>query len=129
VQPWLPVPPNYTSINVKAEEPEPNSVLDWYQTLIHLKKKVPALAQGSNTMLDTSNTKVLSWLRQTPGAPAVVVSVNFTADAQVVDLSASNTKLPGASLHTLLKTPSAADPTSPSHIELGPFGAYIGELR
>ena len=129
VQPWLPVPPNYTSINVKAEEPEPNSVLDWYQTLIHLKKKVPALAQGSNTMLDTSNTKVLSWLRQTPGAPAVVVSVNFTADAQVVDLSASNTKLPGASLHTLLKTPSATDPTSPSHIELGPFGAYIGELR
>jgi alpha-glucosidase len=129
VQPWLPVPPNYTSINVKAEESTPNSIFDWYQSLIHLKKTVPAMAQGSNTMLDTSNTKVLSWLRQAPGGAAVVVSVNFTADPQVVDLSASDMKLPGASLHTLLKTPGATDPTSPSHIELGPFGAYIGELR
>ncbi len=38
-------------------------------------------------MLDTGNTKVLSWLRQAPGAPAVVVSVNFTADPQTVSLS------------------------------------------
>jgi enediyne biosynthesis protein E4 len=38
-------------------------------------------------MLDTENTKVLSWLRQAPGAPQVVVSVNFTAEPQTVNLS------------------------------------------
>jgi len=45
----------------------------------------PALAQGDNVMLDNTNTKVLSWMRQTTGAPGVVVSLNFTADPQTVN--------------------------------------------
>ncbi len=49
-------------------------MLAWYQTLIQLKKTNPAFAHGDNVMLDTTNTKVLSWMRQTAGAPTVVVS-------------------------------------------------------
>jgi alpha-glucosidase len=126
VTPWLPVPPTYTTVNVKAEETEPDSLLDWYKTLIHLKKAVPALAHGENVMLDTANTKVLSWLRQSPGAPSVVVSVNFTADPQTVSLTVPNSS---SSVKTLLKTPGAPDPASLGQIQLGPFGVYIGEVR
>ncbi|MGD0858843.1 MAG: alpha-glucosidase [Terracidiphilus sp.] len=82
--PWLPAPPSAAAINVLAEKNDPNSLLAWYRSLIRLKKTSPALAQGENTMLDTANAKVLSWLRQAPGAPAVVVSVNFTAEPQTV---------------------------------------------
>jgi alpha-glucosidase len=77
-------------------------------------------------MLDTANTKVLSWLRQTPGAPAVVVSVNFTAEPQTVKLMVPGS---GDKTRTLLKTPGAPDPAGLGQIELGPFGVYIGEVK
>jgi alpha-glucosidase len=126
VTPWLPVPPTFTTVNVKAEESKPGSLLDWYKTLIRLKKTNPAFAHGDNVMLDTNNTKVLSWMRQTSGAPSVVVSVNFTADPQTVSLTIPNSQ---GSVKTLLKTPGAADPASINQIQLGPFGVYIGELQ
>jgi alpha-glucosidase len=124
--PWLPVPQSAVTINVKAEKDDPNSLLAWYQSLIHLKKTNPALAHGKNVMLDTANAKVLSWLRQAPGEPPVVVSVNFTSEAQKVSLS-----VPGASAktRTLLKTPGAADPVRLDQIELGPYEVYIGEVQ
>ncbi|MGO9336440.1 MAG: alpha-amylase family glycosyl hydrolase [Terracidiphilus sp.] len=126
VTPWLPVPPTYTTVNVKAEEGKPDSLFTWYQTLIRLKKTNPAFAHGDNVMLDTSNTKVLSWMRQTAGAPSVVVSVNFTADPQTVSLNVPNS---GGAVKTLLKTPSAQDPASIGQIQLGPYGVYIGEVQ
>jgi len=124
--PWLPVPPTYTAVNVKAEQDDPNSLFSWYQTLIRLKKALPALAEGQMEMLDTSNTKVLSWMRQTTGAAAVVVSVNFTAEPQTVYLSVPGS---GGKVKTLLKTPGAADPEWIGQFQLGPYGVYIGELQ
>jgi alpha-glucosidase len=124
--PWLPVPPSFTKVNVEVEKTDLNSLFAWYQRLIRLKKMNLAMAQGQNIMLDTENTKVLSWMRQAPGAPAVVVSVNFTADPQTVNL-----RVPGSSgkTRTLLKTPGEADPASLDQIMLGPFGVYIGQVQ
>ena len=126
VTPWLPVPPTYATVNVKTEETDPNSLLAWYEKLIRMKKTNPAIAQGDNVMLDNTNTKVLSWMRQTTGAPGVVVSLNFTADPQTVNLSVSGAK---GSVKTLLKTPGAADPASLGQIQLGPFGVWVGEVQ
>jgi alpha-glucosidase len=125
-KPWLPIPPDYTTVNVKAEEAAPDSLFAWYQALIRLKKTNPALAAGPETLLDNENPKVLSWVRQASGNLSVVVSVNFTAEPQSVSLSVPG---PGATLKTLLKTPGAPDPVSLQAIQLGPFGVYIGELR
>jgi alpha-glucosidase len=80
-------------------------------------------------MLDTENNKVLSWTRQAPGASQVVVSVNFTAEPQTVNLATSGADHAPARLKTLLKTPGAVDPVSLDRIELGPFGVYIGEVQ
>jgi alpha-glucosidase len=124
--PWLPVPPSAASINVEAEKSDPNSLLAWYQSLIRLKKANPAFAQGNDTMLDTANTKVLSWMRQAPGAPVVVVSVNFTAEPQTVYLSVPGS---GGKTKTLLKTPGAPDPAWLGQFQLGPYGVYIGEVE
>jgi len=124
--PWLPVPPSFADINVQVEKNDPNSLLAWYRSLIRLKKTTPALAHGENVMLDTGNTKVLSWLRQTPGAPAVVVSVNFTAEPQTVSLSVPGA---GGKTRTLLKSPGAADPAWLGQFQLLPFGVYVGEVE
>jgi alpha-glucosidase len=125
-KPWLPVPSSADKVNVEVEKVNPNSLFAWYQSLIRLKKTNPAIVQGENVMLDTTNSKVLSWMRQTPGAPPVVISVNFTPDSQAVSLTVPN---PSAKLKTLLKTPGARSPTSLSQIKLGPFGVYVGEVQ
>ena len=127
-RPWLPVPPSASEINVKLEERDPNSLLAWYRALIKLKKTNPALAAGVNVMLDRSNDKVLSWNRVASGAGTVVVSVNFTAEQQIVNLSGEVEPKSG-SLHTLLKSSESRDPVSLDHIELGPFGVFIGDIR
>ena len=127
--PWLPVPPSAATINVKAEEGDPNSMLAWYKALIRLKKTIPALEDGANIMLDTENTKVLSWMRQAPGAPQVIVTMNFTAERQIVDLTIGGAGMHAPKLKTLLITPGAADPVALNRIELAPYGVYIGEIQ
>ncbi len=125
-QTWLPIPPDYASVNVKSEQSDPDSLFAWYQTLIRFKKTNPALSAGDDTLIDNDNPHVLSWVRQAAGAPVVVVTVNFTADPQTVNLT-----LPGggSGLQTLLKTPGAPDSTSAKSIQLGPFGVYIGQVK
>ena len=123
---WLPLAPDYTLVNVKSEEANPDSLLAWYEALIRLKKTNPALASGTETMLDPDNPNVLSWVRKGSDNLSVVVSVNFKPEPQTVSLSVPG---PGATLKTLLKTPGGADPVSLQAIQLGPFGVYIGELR
>ena len=125
--PWLPVPPTASAVNVKAEEREPDSMLAGYRALIHLKKTTPAQERGANTMLDTKNTQVPSWNRHAPGAPVVLVSLNFTAEPQTVNLAGVGV---GAKqkLQTVLKSPRGSDPSGPNHIELAPFGVYVGPI-
>jgi alpha-glucosidase len=127
-KPWLPVPPNKAEINVKAEEADPNSLLNWYEALIKLKKTNPVLASGENVMLNTDDTKVLSWIRKGSGK-AVVVATNFTAEPQTVNLSGASAGVTGTKVKTLLKTPGAADPVGIDKVELGAFGVYIGEVQ
>jgi len=125
--PWLPVPPSAVTINVTAEERDPSSLLAWYRNLIRLKKTVPALESGANVMLDTENTKVLSWKREIAGRPPVVVALNFTGEPQTVNLEGAG--LADGSVVTLLKSPGATDPTTLKSIPLGPYGVYIGQLK
>ncbi len=127
--PWLPVPPSADSVNVRAEETDPDSLFAWYKALIRLKKTIPAFEFGANIMLDTENTKVLSWMRRVPGAPQVIVSVNFTDDPQTVNLASTGAGLRAERLKTLLKSPGMTDPKSLDQIALAPFGVYIGEVR
>ena len=127
--PWLPVPPSAATINVEAAKADPKSLLAWYKSLIRLKKTNPAFANGANLMLDTENTKVLSWMRQAPGAAEAVVAVNFTAEPQTVNLAASGAGLQAAHLKTLLKTPGGPVPRSLAAIKLGAYGVYIGEVQ
>jgi alpha-glucosidase len=129
VKTWLPIPPSYKTVNVAAEEHNPNSMLHWYQQLIALKEHDPALHAGAETMLDTSNDQVFSWLRKASDGEAVVVACNFTAEPQTANLNLNAQGIQSAQVKTLLKTPGAPDPQSLDQVQLGPYGVYIGEVR
>ncbi len=129
VKTWLPIPQDSKTINVAAEEHEPNSMLHWYQQIIALKKHNMALHAGGETMLNTSDDHVLSWLRKASDGGAVVVACNFTDQPQKVKFDLSGQGVRGTRLRTLLKTPGAADPASLASVSLGPFGVYVGQVQ
>jgi alpha-glucosidase len=127
--PWLPVPPSAATINVATQRNDPNSLFAWCQSLIRLKKTVPAFESGANIMLDRENNKVLSWMRQAHGTAQVVVCVNFTAEPQTVNLAIGGAGVKPRHAKTRLKSPGAVNPASLGAINLGPFGVYIGEVQ
>jgi alpha-glucosidase len=129
VRTWLPIPPDYEQINVSSEEHQPDSMLHWYQQLIALKKQDPALHDGAETMLNTSDEHVLSWLRNSGNGEAVIVACNFTDQPQTVKFDLSSQDIHGSGLKTLMKSPGASDPASLSSVQLGPYGVYIGRVQ
>ena len=51
VEPWLPVNPNHTTINVVAQEADPHSVLSHYRALIALRHDHPLVVDGRFELL------------------------------------------------------------------------------
>ncbi|MBV8629700.1 MAG: alpha-glucosidase [Silvibacterium sp.] len=128
---WLPVAPDYKTVNVQSEQADPNSMLNWYKKLIEMRRSNPALHDGSLIMLDKSNPNVLSYLRKAPaGSPSVIVSLNFTAQPQNVSLDLAGTGVAGNTVKTLLTDASALQSTtSLNHIELPPFASWIASVQ
>ena len=129
VKTWLPIPPSYKTVNVKAEVADYDSMLNWYKQLIELRRTNPALRDGQNVMLNTGNNDVLMWLRQAPGQPPVVVACNFTTQPQKVSFDLSAQGITSRNAKTLMKTPGSSDPTSLNDVQLPPFGVYIGQVQ
>lgn len=48
-KPWFPVNPNYTEVNVAAQEADPNSLLHFYRAAIALRKELPVVNDGTYT--------------------------------------------------------------------------------
>jgi glycosidase len=108
---------------VASVKREDDSLYNWYQQLIQLRRDHPALHDGSLTMLNVNDKNVLSWLRKASHGQSVLVACNFTAHAQTVGFDLTG------KLKTLLKTPGSADPESSASVTLPPFGVYIGQVQ
>jgi alpha-glucosidase len=127
---WLPVANDYATVNVASEEKDTDSLLHWYEQLIRMRRDNPALRNGGLEMLDATNSNVLSYVRTAPpGSRPVVVVLNMSSSSQTVSL-----RVPGQSGDTqkatsLLKSKDMPDPASLSHVELAPYGVYIGEVQ
>jgi alpha-glucosidase len=128
-KPWLPVPDSYKTVNVEEEVRADDSLLNWYKQLIRLRRDNPALHSGTLTMLNATDTRVLAWMRQVPGQPAVVVACNFTPEPQRIAFDLSRQGITSKQAKTLMKTPGSNDPASLDAVNLPPFGVYIGQVQ
>jgi oligo-1,6-glucosidase len=75
--PWLKVNPNYTSLNVSAQDKDTNSVLNYFRKIIKLRKSEPVLVYGKYTLLDPQNPDLYAYTREYEGKKLLVV-LNFT---------------------------------------------------
>jgi alpha-glucosidase len=128
---WLPVAPNYKTVNVQVEDAASDSLLNWYKQLIQMRATNPALREGPLTMLDRTNPNVLSYVRKgSAGSPSVVVALNFTAQPQTISLNLTGTGVTGTNVKTLLTDDASLRPTtSLAGITLPPFASWIASVQ
>jgi oligo-1,6-glucosidase len=76
--PWLKVNPNYSTINVKAAESDPNSCLHYFRELVNLRKQNEAFVYGNYTLLEADNPDTYTFTRQLNDEQFLII-LNFTA--------------------------------------------------
>lgn len=123
--PWLPVSPSYVTVNVVAEKGKPDSLLTWYTGLVELRRKNPALHSGKMMMLDTSNDKVLSYVRKSGDGKTVVVALNFTGEPQTVSLA----EVSGNVSTLITNAAELKTASSLGSLTLPAYGSWVGEVR
>jgi len=78
---WLPVHSNYKVRNVANQAAAPASLLNFYKSLIALRRQRPALHAGKLNMVDAGNDSLLVYKRSTPEETMLVV-LNFSKNMQ-----------------------------------------------
>src|SRR5512144_1352864 len=78
VEPWLPVNPNYRDgINVRDQEHNPSSLLNYYRHLLQVRKDTPALIEGEYIPLSNTAKDYLAFARKSEGQTVLVI-LNFS---------------------------------------------------
>jgi alpha-glucosidase len=129
-RPWLPLPPNYRTINVQSELADPYSLLNWHRRLIALRRAIPALREGGVVMLDRRNKNVLSYARVDAQGKAVVVSLNMSGEPQTISLALEGSGINGSQVTTLLANPgSIFDHGAAQGVTLPPYAAWVASVE
>ncbi len=76
---------HYESINVEAQQNNPNSLLWWSKRLIALRKQFQAFGRGTMEILTAANYRVLAFVRQY-GEETILVVANLSRFPQYVEL-------------------------------------------
>ena len=120
-RPWLPLPPDYTALNVAGEAADPCSLWSLYRQLLELRRTSPALHRGDYRLIEGSPRDCLLYEREARTEAGMVermlVAVNFSQRPCEFSLPAGSA--PGVVV--LSTTPGAANARwVPDRIQLGP---------
>lgn len=123
--PWLPVPPSYSTHNVATEENDPNSILNTYKKLLALRHSHPALLDGAYVPLNENDENVISYLRTYKGQ-SVLVTLNMSGSPQQVKFDLGKQGYATPVFKSLLATPQAS--TNGGSVSLPPFGVFVAQV-
>ena len=123
-KPWLPVSDNLAVHNVETLTRDGGSLLNWHKRLIALRRTNAALANGRTTIVDAANPAILAWTRHVPGHATVIVATNFTDSSATLHLAPGKV----GKARTLMSTAPTGPTIDIKHLDLAPFGVFIGEI-
>jgi alpha-glucosidase len=128
---WLPLAPNYKTVNVETESADPNSLLNWYKQLIVLRHQNPAIREGSMVMIDRDDPDVLAYVRTTQDKSCIaVIAINMSARTKTVGLGLGKLGIKNTVVRTLAGSDaSLRSVTKPESVTLPPFGSWVGEVK
>jgi maltose alpha-D-glucosyltransferase/alpha-amylase len=78
----------YKTVNVRAQEADPDSLLNWARRLLRERKRHPAFGRGSLQLLPSENRAILAYLRAYMGETLLVVN-NLSSEPQEASLDLS----------------------------------------
>lgn len=127
--PWIPLNRNSTFINVAEQISRPDSILQFYQTMIRLRKVNPTLIYGSLTEYLNEHEQIYLYTRQAgPDDAEYLILLNLSSAPAAAELPSALTKrLERSSLKLLL---SNDEPTADfiSALSLKPWEARLYKL-
>ncbi|NWK83519.1 alpha-glucosidase [Staphylococcus sp. GSSP0090] len=86
-EPWFPVNPNYQQINVAEQQDNPNSILNFYKTMIQLKKSDDVYTYGTFDLIDADNEQVFAYTRTLDDKQVLIVG-NLTNQVSSLNIPA-----------------------------------------
>jgi oligo-1,6-glucosidase len=84
--PWIKVNENYKTINAEKQDKDPNSILNYFRKMVHLRKTNPVLIYGKYTLLDKENPNIYAYTRELDGQKALIL-LNFSSKNSSVKLN------------------------------------------
>ena len=76
---------HYEAVNVENSEKNPDSLLSFFKQLIAIRKKLQSLSKGTFTIIQSNNTKILSFIR-TYEEERLLVVINLSKNVQAFKL-------------------------------------------
>ncbi|HEX4216632.1 MAG TPA: maltose alpha-D-glucosyltransferase [Candidatus Dormibacteraeota bacterium] len=113
---------HYETVNVEAQDGNPQSLLNWMRRVIALRKRHPAFGRGTIGFIYPENRKVLAFIRQL-GEQRILVVANLSRFAQFASLDLSEHKgLVPVELFGRTEFPRIGDDAYP--VTLGPHSFF-----
>jgi alpha-glucosidase len=123
-KPWMKVNPNYKTINVKAQEKDESSILNFYKKMIQLKKKEDVFTYGIYDLLLEKDKQIYAYTR-TGEDQSMIVITNLSTDDAVCDLG----ELEVSSSNLLLNNYDVNSHEIVSKMTLKPYEARVYRLK
>ncbi|MGZ9225512.1 MAG: alpha-amylase family glycosyl hydrolase, partial [Anaerolineales bacterium] len=129
VETWLPVNPNYREgINVKDQQHNPSSLLNYYKHLLRVRKQSPALIEGEYIPLNNTAKEYFSFIRRSP-EQTILVIMNFSEKKLELDFSRAK-EIKGHDLQILFSSAERIKTAKPPHgLTISPFEVFIAEVQ
>jgi alpha-glucosidase len=129
VQTWLPVNPDYKrGINVRDQEHNPSSLLNYYRLLIKVRKHNPALIEGEYRPVHTTADEYFTFVRKTIEQTDLVV-LNFSGRSLDLDFTDVE-EIQGRHLHILFSSAQRLLTIKPPRgLTLSPYEVLIAEVQ
>ena len=128
VETWLPVHPNYKNgINVRDQQHNPASLLNYYKHLLQVRKSFPALIEGEYVPLDKNAKEYFAFLRKTE-KQVILVVLNFSEKKLTLDFSRTR-GIKGHDLQILFSSAERLKTAKPPQgLSINPYEVFIAEV-
>lgn len=129
VETWLPMHPNYRNgINVKEQQQNPNSLLNYYKQLLQVRRSSPALITGEYVPINITAQDYFAFLR-TSNEQSVLVVLNYSE--KKLELNFSRTRgIMSRKVQILFSSAERLKTTKSSQdVTISPFEVFIAEVK
>lgn len=129
VETWLPLNPDYKNgINVRDQQHNPSSLLNYYRELLQVRRCSPALIKGEYILLDKTARDYLAFLRRSDEQTALII-LNFSDKKLGLDFSRTR-GIKGHDLQILFSSAERLKTSKPpAGLAINPFEVFIAEVR